>query len=168
MNYKELFRAQLLRQSGFAQTHCCIDMNKFSSRNLSGCFKLDDQYIVYDMDEHSHLQDVRIYHNPKDAYSNLAKRLGFTFELENVVDYMELFKEQLLKQPLEVQKLCSIYADNYYSLPIPHLSGCFQAEGQWIVYKYNEKGYLGSVKVFSNPNEAYSLLAKQLGFTFEI
>lgn len=168
MNYKELFRAQVLRQSEFAQTHCCIDMDKFSIYNKSGCFKLDDQYIVYDVDEHSHLQDVRIYHDPKEAYSNLAKRLGFTFKPEPVVDYVELFKEQLLKQPLEVQKLCSIYADNYYSLPIPHLSGCFQAEGQWIVYKYNEKGYLGSVKVFSNPNEAYSLLAKQLGFTFEI
>lgn len=172
MNYKELFRAQLLRKKESVTCLLSIDNDKFSSGPAIGCFKInsqyDDQYIVYYVDERDRIEDVKVHYNPKDAYSDLANRLGFTFETENIVDYAKLFMEQLSKQPKEVQKLCSLYAGNYLFNPIPYLNGCFQSEEQWIVYKYDENCVFESIKIFSDPEEAYSLLAKQLGFTFEI
>lgn len=168
MNYKELFRAQVLQQNESIRHLCRIDSDNFTPGPANGCFKAGDQWVVYDSDERDHIEDVKVYYDPKDAYSDLANRLGFTFETENIVDYAKLFMEQLSKQPKEVQKLCSLYAGNYLFNPIPYLNGCFQSEEQWIVYKYDENCVFESIKIFSDPEEAYSLLAKQLGFTFEI
>lgn len=85
MNYKELFRAQLLQQNEHIKYLCRIDNDNFCSGPAIECFKIDnqydDQYIVYDVDERDHIEDVKVHYNPKKAYSDLAKQLGFTFEI---------------------------------------------------------------------------------------
>ena len=77
---KERFREFAIK-NGFAD-YCVIDNDTFSELSLiSGCFRGERKWIVYDTDERGRPFNVEEYTLSIDAYHELARRFGFYFDI---------------------------------------------------------------------------------------
>lgn len=76
--YKEAFRKQAIAHG--VGDDCVIDKDGYAEvSNIVGCFKLEDEWIVYNTDERGERCNEKKYQTPKEAYIETALRLDFVF-----------------------------------------------------------------------------------------
>ena len=80
--YRERFRERAIACG--VGGDCVIDKDTFAEvSGVTGCFKLEsDCWVVYDTDERAQVFGAVKHANALTAYTDLAARLGFCFNLE--------------------------------------------------------------------------------------
>lgn len=81
--FREEFRKQAISH-GVADD-CVIDKEGYAEIScVTGCFKRDHLWIVYDTDEKSEIFREKKYENIAAAYADVADRLGFIFDTHTI------------------------------------------------------------------------------------
>lgn len=80
--YREIFRESAIAHG--VGGDCVIDKDAFAEiSGVTGCFKLSSGcWIVYDTDERAQVFGAVKHESARTAYTDLAARLGFCFNLE--------------------------------------------------------------------------------------
>lgn len=95
LHIKEAFRLQAKAHD--VADECVIDKNTYAEiSDVSGCFKRDGKWIVYDTDERAHVCEEVSFPSELSAFQHLAERLNFHFDTSVIYgDHNEMIPKDI-------------------------------------------------------------------------